>query len=80
MGFSAVPSQEEDVAVQYEKKRQQDEKDRRVRLGRLGPMLVFAVPLLILSMGHMLGMPLPVWLDPHHAPRTFMLGHLQNMP
>ena len=76
MGFSAVPSQEEDVAVQYEKKRQQDEKDRRVRLGRLGPMLVFAVPLLILSMGHMLGMPLPVWLDPHHAPRTFMLAQL----
>ena len=76
MGFSAVPSQEEDVAVQYEKKRRQDEKDRRVRLGRLGPMLVFAVPLLILSMGHMLGMPLPAWLDPHHAPRTFMLAQL----
>ena len=76
MGFSAVPSQEEDVAVQYEKKRQQDEKDRRVRLGRLGPMLVFAVPLLVLSMGHMLGMPLPAWLDPHHAPRTFMLAQL----
>ena len=76
MGFSAVPSQEEDVAVQYEKKRRQDEKDRRVRLGRLGPMLVFAVPLLILSMGHMLGMPLPAWLDPHHAPRTFMLVQL----
>ena len=76
MGFSAVPSQEEDVAVQYEKKRRRDEKDRRVRLGRLGPMLVFAVPLLILSMGHMLGMPLPAWLDPHHAPRTFMLAQL----
>ena len=76
MGFSAVPSQEEDVAVQYEKKRRQDEKGRRVRLGRLGPMLVFAVPLLILSMGHMLGMPLPAWLDPHHAPRTFMLAQL----
>ena len=76
MGFSAVPSQEEDVAALYEKKRQQDEQDRRVRLGRLGPMLVFAVPLLILSMGHMLGMPLPARLDPHHAPRTFMLAQL----
>ena len=76
MGFSAVPSQEEDVAVQYEKKRQQDEQDRRLRLGRLGPMLVFAVPLLVVSMGHMLGLRLPAWLDPQHAPRTFMLVQL----
>ena len=38
--------------------------------------LCFAVPLLILSMGHMLGMPLPHWLAPATAPLTFALVQL----
>ena len=35
--------------------------------------MAFALPLLILSMGHMWGLPLPHWLDPMHAPVTFAL-------
>jgi Cu+-exporting ATPase len=38
--------------------------------------MTFALPLLILSMGHMWGMPLPNFLDPMHAPGTFALGQL----
>ncbi len=38
--------------------------------------MAFAMPLLVLSMGHMWGMPLPDWLDPMHAPGTFALAQL----
>jgi Cu+-exporting ATPase len=38
--------------------------------------MAFALPLLILSMGHMWGMPLPHWLDPMHAPGAFALAQL----
>lgn len=40
------------------------------------PAFLFALPLLVLSMGHMWGMPLPGWLDPMHAPLTFALVQL----
>lgn len=38
--------------------------------------MAFALPLLVLSMGHMWGMPLPLWLDPMHAPGAFALAQL----
>jgi len=38
--------------------------------------MAFALPLLILSMGHMWGLPLPHWLDPMHAPGVFALAQL----
>jgi P-type Cu+ transporter len=38
--------------------------------------MAFALPLLVLSMGHMWGMPLPAFLDPMHAPGTFALVQL----
>lgn len=38
--------------------------------------LIFAVPLLIISMGHMLGMPLPSIIDPHENPLNFALAQL----
>ncbi|MDY0227356.1 MAG: heavy metal translocating P-type ATPase [Desulfomicrobium apsheronum] len=38
--------------------------------------MAFALPLLVLSMGHMWGMPLPSFLDPMHAPGTFALAQL----
>ncbi|MGV1099128.1 heavy metal translocating P-type ATPase [Thiovibrio sp. JS02] len=40
---------------------------------RLVPSLVLAGLLLIFSMGEMLGMPLPPFLAPHHAPFNFAL-------
>jgi len=38
--------------------------------------LALALPLLTLSMGEMLGLPLPAWLDPHHAPAGYALAQL----
>ncbi|MFA7347386.1 MAG: heavy metal translocating P-type ATPase [Desulfurivibrionaceae bacterium] len=38
---------------------------------RLYPAFAFAVLLLLLSMGEMAGLPLPLFLAPHHSPFTF---------
>lgn len=40
------------------------------------PAFAFALPLLILSMGHMWGMPLPGWLAPETSPLSFALTQL----
>ncbi|MBA3002833.1 MAG: heavy metal translocating P-type ATPase, partial [Desulfurivibrio sp.] len=53
--------------------RQQEEAVARLAAmaKRLYPAFVFAVLLLVLSMGEMLGLPLPSFLAPHQAPFTF---------
>ena len=38
--------------------------------------VIFALPLLYVSMGHMAGLPLPSFMAPHHAPLTFALVQL----
>ena len=48
----------------------------KVMLIRLILSLVFAVPLLTISMGHMVGMPLPSAIEPHHSPMGFALVQL----
>ncbi len=59
------------------KARQQEAQDRlRAQRRQLIPAFAFALPLLVLSMGHMMGMPLPTFLDPAHSPLTFALVQL----
>jgi len=48
----------------------------KVMLIRLLLSLLFAVPLLVISMGHMVGMPLPDVIEPHHNPMNFALVQL----
>lgn len=48
----------------------------KVMLIRLVLSLIFAVPLLVISMGHMMGMPLPDTINPHHNPMNFALVQL----
>lgn len=76
LGFTAMPAVAEDVAAHYRAAREEALHDRQMRLSRLWPMLAFALPLFILSMGHMAGLPLPPWLDPQSSPRSFMLVQL----
>lgn len=54
-----------------EKKAELNAMKRRVIL-----CICFAVPLLYVSMGHMVGLPLPMFMMPHHAPLTFALVQL----
>ena len=60
----------------FAEQRAEAEAALNARKRELIPAFVFALPLLVLSMGHMWGMPLPVWLDPMHAPLTFALAQL----
>lgn len=48
----------------------------KVMLIRLILSLLFAVPLLTVSMGHMIGMPLPDLIEPHRNPMNFALAQL----
>lgn len=38
--------------------------------------ICFALPLLYVSMGHMIGLPLPKFIDPHYAPLAFAVVQL----
>jgi len=60
----------------FEERRKEAEEKLAVQKRELIPAFLFALPLLILSMGHMWGMPLPAFLDPEHAPLTFALAQL----
>ena len=60
----------------FETQRRDAEADLAARKRDLIPAFLFAAPLLVLSMGHMWGLPLPTWLDPMHAPFTFALVQL----
>lgn len=48
----------------------------KVMLIRLILSLLFAIPLLTISMGHMVGMPLPGAVEPHRSPMGFALVQL----
>ncbi len=48
----------------------------RVMLIRLILSMLFAVPLLVICMGHMVGMPLPEIIDPHHNAMNYALVQL----
>lgn len=43
---------------------------------RLLTALFSGIPLIYISMGHMIGLPLPLFLDPHHGPLGFALSQL----
>jgi Cu+-exporting ATPase len=60
----------------FETRRREAQEKLAAQRRELIPAFLFALPLLVLSMGHMWGMPLPGWLDPMHAPATFALVQL----
>ena len=73
LGFEAEPLAEQDENQLVKQQRQTREKLARMKK-ELIPAFAFAFALLVLSMGEMLGMPLPGFLDPHHAPLNFALA------
>lgn len=73
-GFSSEVQSE--TTNLFESRRKEAQKKLAEQKRELIPAFLFALPLLILSMGHMWGMPLPDWLDPKHAPLNFALTQL----
>jgi Cu+-exporting ATPase len=75
LGFKAEPVAMEDENLLVKQQRETREKLARMKK-ELIPAFGFAFALLLFSMGEMLGMPLPKFLDPHHAPFNFALVQL----
>ena len=73
LGFEAEPFADQDENLLVKQQRETQEKLARMER-ELIPAFGFAFVLLVLSMGEMLGMPLPKFLDPHHAPLNFALA------
>ncbi|MHB8791513.1 MAG: heavy metal translocating P-type ATPase [Desulfobulbaceae bacterium] len=71
LGFTATPLTASDS--HFSRKQEETAARLRAMKGRLIAMLLLAVPLLTLSMGDMLGLPLPRALSSHHAPFSYGL-------
>ncbi len=67
-------------AEQYEEERKDESKTDEVKKmrGRLVCNIVFSIPLLYICLGHMLpiSLPVPLFMDMHHAPFVFALVQL----
>ncbi|HPU63530.1 MAG TPA: heavy metal translocating P-type ATPase [Mobilitalea sp.] len=70
-GYKAV---DEDITVDTDKDKK--EKEKRVLWVRFIISVIFTVPLLYISMGHMIGLPLPQFLDHMMHPLAFALAQL----
>jgi len=63
-------------AALFEERRREAEERLATQKRELIPAFGFALPLLLLSMGHMFGLPLPELLDPQTSPATFACAQL----
>ena len=73
---SGAQSGLEDAEARWQAHSQEQQAELAARKGELRWSLLFAGLLLILSMGEMLGMPMPGPLNPHHHPFSFALAQL----
>ena len=70
-GYKAI---EEEITVDTDKERK--EKEMKLLWKKFIISAIFTVPLLYISMGHMMGMPLPEFIDPMMNPEAFALSQL----
>ncbi|WP_432738015.1 heavy metal translocating P-type ATPase [Maridesulfovibrio sp. FT414] len=61
----------QDARKNFEERKAENEAKLGLRKYRLLYALSFTVPLLIITMGHMVGMPLPEFINPHSSPLGF---------
>ncbi|HLQ40168.1 MAG TPA: heavy metal translocating P-type ATPase [Tetragenococcus sp.] len=71
-GYNAKEDSQEEAAAQEDKKQNHIKEMWR----RFISSAIFAVPLLYLSMGHMVGLPIPGFLDPMHHAVNFAAAQL----
>jgi len=61
------------AGTMYHAQREKNLARLRAMKKELVPAFGFALPLILLSMGHMMGIPLPAFIDPMHSPAVFAL-------
>lgn len=73
-GYSAIEKSDNSGSIETKEKSKQDHV--KIMWHRFIYSAIFTVPLLYISMGHMMGLPLPSVLNPMHHPEVFSMVQL----
>lgn len=73
INFGAELDDGSDLVKDWEDENRQAQAALSAQLKALWPMLIAAFVLLVVSMGHMVGLTLPAAIDPHQSPATFAI-------
>ena len=80
MGFTATPvSPEADMVDTWEAQQKETVEHLAALKARLWPEFGFTILLLLVSMGHMWGLPLPAIIDPMHSPQSALYHALLQL-
>lgn len=76
INFGAKLSEGEDLVQEWQKENELSAQSLRNQFKSLPPMIFLALLLLYVSMGHMIGLPLPTFLTPEVSPIAFAIIQL----
>ncbi len=76
INFGAKLTEGEDLVQEWQKENELSSQSLRNQFKSLPPMIVLALMLLYVSMGHMIGLPLPTFLTPEVSPIAFAIIQL----
>ena len=76
INFGAKLTEGEDLVQEWQKENELSAQSLRNQFKSLPPMIILALLLLYVSMGHMIGLPLPTFLTPEVSPITFAIIQL----
>lgn len=76
INFGAKLTKGEDLVQEWQKENELSAQSLRNQFKSLPPMIILALLLLYVSMGHMIGLPLPTFLTPEVSPIAFAIIQL----
>lgn len=76
INFGAKLTEGEDLVQEWQKENELSAQSLRNQFKSLPPMIILALMLLYVSMGHMIGLPLPTFLTPEVSPIAFAIIQL----
>lgn len=76
INFGAKLTEGEDLVQEWQKENELSSQSLRNQFKSLPPMIILALLLLYVSMGHMIGLPLPTYLTPDVSPIAFAITQL----
>ena len=76
INFGAKLAEGEDLVQEWQKENELSAQSLRNQFKSLPPMIILALLLLYVSMGHMIGLPLPTFLTPEVSPIAFAIIQL----
>lgn len=76
ISFGAKLTEGEDLVQEWQKENELSSQSLRNQFKSLPPMIILALLLLYVSMGHMIGLPLPTFLTPEVSPIAFAIIQL----